>query len=264
MGVGGGERRPRASPQGPDLAQLHHLRLAPPRACVCALVSPCPCERADPGPRGSAAGQLPAGCRGEAGSASTAPPLGRGAGPLRRRRLGQAARRRRSAARLAGAPAAGCGRRRHSRRRSICRRRAPSRPASLPACLRPSLLRSLPSRSAPAAAEQPALGGKGAAGCAPAEAPPPAPGGAEAGPGRVPRPRSARGRGLNAEGRVPVVPHPTSPSRPRGLWVAGERGCQAAGRGRRCGGAPRAGRRGAGGEQPLGSDSGSLRLGLGY
>lgn len=129
----------------------------PPRACMCARASPCPCERADPAPRGSAAGQLPAGCRGDEGSASTASPPGRGAGPLRRWWLGQAAQRRRSAARRADAPAAGCGRRRHKRRRSICRRRAPARPASrlpppLPAC-------PLPSRSAPAAAKQPALWG---------------------------------------------------------------------------------------------------------
>lgn len=118
---GGGVRQPRASPQGPDLAQhqLQHLRLPPPpgapvRVCSGALRT--------------------AGSRGEARSAPTAPRAW-GCGWSR------AALPRRSAARQAGA---GCGRRRRGRRRSICRRRRAAclsrrRAACLPPCLRPSL-----------------------------------------------------------------------------------------------------------------------------
>lgn len=236
---GGGERRPQASPQGPDLAQLHHPRLAPPQAGVCARVSPRPCERADAGPRGCAAGQLPAGCRGEAASASTAPPLGRGAGPLlrRRRRLGQAARRRAWRAHQPRDVAEG-----------DTAAAAASAAAALPPALPPSPPASAPPSPSPPQQERGRAAGAGESAVG---------GWADPLPLRRRHRWGRAGSGplasLNAEQRPRRrgARPPLSPPAPHGgLCFTGEAGGRAAGRGRRCGGSPRGGGTGAGGEQP--------------
>lgn len=136
---------------------------------------------------------------------------------------------------------------------------AASAAVALPPALPPSPPASAPPSPSPPQQERArrgraaGAGESGVGGPAPAEASSPlAPGGAEAGQGRVPWPRSTRSGGLAAEGRVPASPRPLLiPPAPRGgLCFTGEGGGSAAGHGRRCGGSPRGKGRGAGGEQP--------------